>query len=92
VYGYAGYLAVAATVVPALLMGEGLLRVGAQRFALISGVGPVGTVLLAWAMLDEVPTAIAMVGMVITVAASAAMAAGKAEAAKPPAVGMPRAA
>ena len=41
-------LAVFGTALPSFLLGLGLARAGAQKFAIISTVGPVGTVVLAW--------------------------------------------
>ncbi|MBA3937242.1 MAG: DMT family transporter [Planctomycetes bacterium] len=73
VYAYGVTLALVSTVAPSLLMGEGLKRVGAQRFAIISTIGPVGTLALAWVVLGERPGAIAAVGMCLTIAASVAM-------------------
>lgn len=73
VYAYALMLAVISTIVPSLLMSEGLKRIGAQRFAVLSTVSPVATVILAWLVLDERPGALAAVGMVLTIVASLAM-------------------
>ncbi|MBA3709061.1 MAG: EamA family transporter, partial [Planctomycetes bacterium] len=78
VIGYGLFLGVAITVVPSLLMAEGMKRIGSQRFAIISSCGPVATVVLAWAVLAEVPTVIACVGMAITLAAGIAIGAAKA--------------
>jgi drug/metabolite transporter (DMT)-like permease len=55
VYLYGVWLAVFGTLVPAFLLGFGLRRAGAQRFAIIGTVGPVATLLLAWAVLGERP-------------------------------------
>jgi hypothetical protein len=38
---------------PALLLSHGLKRAGAQKFAVISAIGPVATLFLAWAILGE---------------------------------------
>ena len=38
---------------PALLQAEGVRRIGAQRGAVLSTVGPPTTVLIAWALLGE---------------------------------------
>lgn len=73
VYGHGALLAIAGTVAPALLMGEGLERVGAQRFAIISTIGPVGTVLLGWAVLGEALTPMNALGAALTIGAGAAM-------------------
>jgi drug/metabolite transporter (DMT)-like permease len=66
-------LALLGTVAPALLMGEGLARVGAQRFAIISSIGPVGTVLLGWLLLGEAVTPLGGVGILLTIAGGVAM-------------------
>lgn len=55
VYGCGLILAVFGTVLPSLLMGLGLQRAGASRFAIIATVGPVATIFLAWAVLGEQP-------------------------------------
>lgn len=53
VYGWSLLMAIVATVVPALLMSEGLRRVGANHAALVGSIGPVVTLLLGWAFLGE---------------------------------------
>ncbi len=77
VYAYGLTLALLGTVAPSLLMGEGLKRLGAQRFAVLSTIGPAATVVLAWLVLGERPGALAGCGMALTVAASVAMGVGK---------------
>jgi drug/metabolite transporter (DMT)-like permease len=52
-WGLGAMLAVFGTVLPSLLMGVGLRRAGAQRFAVIGSVGPVFTLFLAWLLLGE---------------------------------------
>jgi drug/metabolite transporter (DMT)-like permease len=76
-------LALLGTVAPALLMGEGLARVGAQRFAIISTVGPIGTVVLGWLLLGEAVTPLSGAGILLTVAGGVAMGIGKAAAHAP---------
>ena len=66
VYRYAIILAVFGTVVPSFLMGIGLRRAGAERFAILSTIGPVATVLLAWAFLGEAINATQLVGLLVT--------------------------
>jgi drug/metabolite transporter (DMT)-like permease len=73
VYGYGLILALFCTIAPSLLMGDGLKRVGAQRFAIISTVGPIGTVVLGWLVLGEAMTPLAGLGILVTVAASLVM-------------------
>jgi drug/metabolite transporter (DMT)-like permease len=53
VYAWSLVMAIVATVLPALLMSEGLRRVGANHAALVGSIGPVVTLLLAWAFLGE---------------------------------------
>lgn len=47
------FISVLCMFVPALAQAEGVRRIGAQRGAVLSTVGPPTTVLLAWALLDE---------------------------------------
>jgi len=52
-FGWIAVMALFCSVVPFLLITEGIRRVGASRSALISTVGPVATLVLAWVLLDE---------------------------------------
>ena len=54
VYVLALGMAVFSTVLPALLLSIGIQRIGASRASLISGIGPVATLALAYAVLGEV--------------------------------------
>lgn len=53
VYALALTMAVISTVLPALLMSEGLRRVGANQAALVGSIGPVVTIVLGWLFLNE---------------------------------------
>ncbi|MEO8040774.1 MAG: DMT family transporter [Betaproteobacteria bacterium] len=53
VYGWSLVMAIVATVLPALLMSEGLRRVGANHAALVGSIGPVVTLFLGWGFLGE---------------------------------------
>ncbi len=53
VYGWSVVLATVGTIIPSYLLGMGIARAGASRFAVIGSSGPVMTVLLAWLMLGE---------------------------------------
>ncbi|MEQ1619859.1 MAG: DMT family transporter [Methylococcales bacterium] len=53
VYGLATIMAIFSTVVPAFLMNAGIQRVGAGSAAIISSVGPILTLALAFFLLDE---------------------------------------
>ena len=46
-------LAIVCMFLPASFQAEGVRRVGAQRGAVLSTVGPPTTVVLAWILLDE---------------------------------------
>jgi drug/metabolite transporter (DMT)-like permease len=68
VYGYGLLLALPATVIPALLTGVAIRRIGPGPFAIIGALGPVSTVLLGWAILHERPGGLAWIGIVLTIA------------------------
>jgi drug/metabolite transporter (DMT)-like permease len=53
VYAICIAMAIFATVLPAVFMSEGLRRIGANRAALVASVGPVVTLALGHAFLDE---------------------------------------
>lgn len=53
VYGYGLLLALGSTVLPVLALGAAITRIGAARSAAIGMVGPVITLFLGWALLDE---------------------------------------
>jgi drug/metabolite transporter (DMT)-like permease len=52
-WGWLFLLGVLCMFIPALLQAEGIRRIGAQRGAVVSTMGPPTTVLLAWALLGE---------------------------------------
>ena len=54
VYALALGMAVFSTVLPSLLLSMGIQRIGASRASLISSIGPVATIGLAYAILGEV--------------------------------------
>jgi drug/metabolite transporter (DMT)-like permease len=45
--------------------GEALKRIGATRAALLGALGPVSTILLAWAGMDEAMTGLQIVGAML---------------------------
>lgn len=67
VYGEGLILAVLGTVAPTLLLSVGLRRTSPQQFAIIGTVGPVATLLLAWAVLGERPNLAQVLGFALTV-------------------------
>jgi drug/metabolite transporter (DMT)-like permease len=64
-------LAIVGTVIPGLLAGAAISRLGAGPSAVIGTLGPGITVLLAWAMLGEQPTTLAWIGFALTVVGGA---------------------
>lgn len=66
VYGLGIILAVFGTFAPSVLLSLGLRRAGPQKFAIISTVGPVATLFLAWLTLGEHLNAGQAVGFVLT--------------------------
>lgn len=52
-WGYGILLAVLATVVPSLLISNGMKRIGSNNVAIISGIGPVSTIIQAHFILKE---------------------------------------
>lgn len=65
VYGLSLAMAVFATVLPALLMSEGLRRVGANHAALVGTIGPVVTMVLGAVWLGEHVGGMQVVGAVL---------------------------
>lgn len=60
-------LVVGCTVAPVLLVAEGVRRIGAERGALVSTVGPPCTILVAWAVLGEALHAAQIFGALLIV-------------------------
>lgn len=56
------------TVAPVLMLAEGVRRIGAERAAVVSTVGPPFTVVAAWLLLDERMTAVQLLGTALIVA------------------------
>lgn len=86
VYGFGAILAVFGTILPSYLMGMGLQRAGATRFAIIGTTGPLMTVVLAWLVLGEKVNATQAAGFILSLAGGLAVSLLKEPAAKPPAV------
>ncbi len=68
VYFYALAMAAFATVIPSFLISEGIKRIGASNAAVIGGVGPVSTIILAAIFLGESFTGSQMFGTLCVVA------------------------
>jgi drug/metabolite transporter (DMT)-like permease len=72
-------LALLGTVAPTLLLALGLRRTTPQRFAIIGAIGPVATLLLAWAVLGERPNAAQALGFALTLGGGLAVSLMKGE-------------
>lgn len=68
IYLLALLMALTSTVLPAFLMSAGIRRIGAGRAAIVSGGGPVMTLMLAWLVLGEVMTPLQLVGTALVMA------------------------
>jgi len=62
VYWLALLMAVVSTVLPIVLTAEGIRRVGASHASITGSVGPIATIFLGFAFLDEPITAIQLIG------------------------------
>ncbi len=67
VYLLALTMAVFATVIPSLLISEGIKRIGASNAAIIGGVGPISTIVLASIFLGETFTTAQLIGTVVVI-------------------------
>ena len=67
VYAYSLAMAIFATVIPSFLISAGIKRIGAGNAAIIGGVGPVSTILLATIFLNESLSAPQFIGTGIVI-------------------------
>ena len=68
VYGLSLVMALLSTVMPVVLMSEGIRRVGSSHASMIGTVGPVATIFMGAGFLDEPITAIQLAGAALVVA------------------------
>src|SRR5690606_7293284 len=68
VFGLAFVMAAVSTVLPLVLMTEGIRRVGSSHAALISSIGPIATIGLGFIFLGEAITAVQILGAVLVMA------------------------
>jgi drug/metabolite transporter (DMT)-like permease len=67
-WGYGLMLAVIATVIPTFLLSAGMSRIGSNNVAIISGIGPVSTILQAhWVLGERINTG-QIIGTVLVIA------------------------
>ena len=62
VYWLAGWMAIVSTVVPIILMAEGMRRIGSSNAAMISSIGPISTIFMGAVFLGEPVTALQLAG------------------------------
>ena len=65
---YAAAMALFATVIPSFLISEGIKRIGASNAAIIGGIGPVSTIVLASIFLGEKFTLAQVLGTLLVIA------------------------
>lgn len=70
-------MAIFCTVLPAYMMNAGIQRIGASRTALISTIGPVMTLMLAYIVLDEQLTGLQLAGIVMIIGSITIVGKGK---------------
>ena len=67
-WGYGIVLAIFATVIPSFLISYGMKRIGANNVAIISGIGPVSTIVQAHFILGEKIFAVQIAGTLLVIA------------------------
>ena len=77
VFTYGAILAIFGTVFPSFLLGIGLKRTSAENFAIIGTIGPVMTLVLAWAVLGETLNAPQAAGFALTLGGGLLVSLGK---------------
>jgi drug/metabolite transporter (DMT)-like permease len=65
VYGLSFMIALIATVLPSMVLNMGIHRIGSNKASLVSSVGPVSTIFLAWLILGEPVTLLQTAGTVL---------------------------
>ena len=62
VYWLSGWMAIISTVLPIILMAEGMRRIGSSNAAMISSIGPISTIFMGAVFLGEPVTALQLCG------------------------------
>jgi drug/metabolite transporter (DMT)-like permease len=62
VYGISFMIALIATVLPSIMLNMGIQRLGSNKVSLVSSIGPVSTIFLAWLILGEPVTLLQIIG------------------------------
>lgn len=67
VYGYGFLIAVLATVIPSFLVSASIKIISSSNFAIVAGIGPISTIILASVFLDESLTLVQFFGAILVV-------------------------
>jgi drug/metabolite transporter (DMT)-like permease len=67
VYGYGFLIAVFATVIPSFLVSASIKIISSSNFAIVAGIGPISTIILASVFLDESLTLVQFFGAILVV-------------------------
>ena len=62
VYWLAGWMAIISTVLPVIMLAEGMRRIGSSNAAMISSIGPISTIFMGAIFLGEPVTALQLAG------------------------------
>ena len=62
VYWLAGWMAIVSTVLPVIMLAEGMRRIGSSNAAMISSIGPISTIFMGAVFLGEQVTALQLLG------------------------------
>lgn len=68
VYWLSGWMAVIATVIPVIMLAEGMRRIGSSNAAMISSIGPISTIFMGAVFLGEPVTALQLGGAALVLA------------------------
>lgn len=77
VYLHAGIMAVVSTVLPVIVMSEGIRRIGPSHASMLGTVGPVATIVFGATLLGEPITAIQLIGAALVMAGVLSITIGK---------------
>ena len=67
IYLYGIYIAAFSTIIPSFMIAEGIKRIGANNASIISAVGPVATIIMAWFILHEKVSTMQVVGSALVI-------------------------
>lgn len=67
VYGYGFLISVFATVIPSFLVSASIKIISSSNFAIVAGIGPISTIILASVFLDESLTLVQFFGAILVV-------------------------